>query len=74
MENDAYLGTPQQLRKLLVEMATTVTHLSKDKYLKGLVGSLFDTATIEEIHRELKAYNEGKGFISIVDTDNPRLN
>ena len=49
----------ETLQKLILEMAVTITGFTNDHYLKGLVGSCFDTMNAQTILDELKAYNEG---------------
>ncbi len=62
---------PEKLRELILEMATTINKISKDKSLNALVNSAFDSLTADEILEELKAYNAGAQPLWWVDRDRP---
>lgn len=49
---------PEKLRQLVEEMAVTITMLSKDMVLKGIVNSVFDTFSVEDTIIELKGFND----------------
>lgn len=46
------------LQGLVLEMAVTITNLTTDDYLKGLIASTFETMDVKEVLDELKSYNE----------------
>ena len=48
----------KQLQELVLEMSKTITRLTGDLYLKGVVGSVFDSQSVEDTMDELKAINE----------------
>jgi hypothetical protein len=49
----------EKLKELIIEMSKTITSLTDDVYLKGLVNSVFDTHTVDATIEELRDYNEG---------------
>lgn len=51
---------PEKLQQLVIELSKTVTRLTDDLYLKGVVGSVFDTQSVEDTIAELRALNEGE--------------
>lgn len=50
----------QQLQELVIEMSKTITRLTDDFYLKAVVGSVFDTMSVEDTIDDLRALNEGE--------------
>lgn len=49
---------PEELRKQIYSMVMPITNQTEQMYLKGVVGSVFDTYSVEDTIDELKDIND----------------
>ena len=49
----------EDLQELILERANLISHITEDLHLRAIIGSIFDTMTVEDIVDELDNWNNG---------------
>lgn len=57
--------TDEQLRNNILKLADRIYDLTDDIYLSSVMGSVFDTLTVDEIYCFLKEFNENSRPINL---------